>query len=98
MSEHGPALWTGSGKRSVQATEPSDTQAEPPAAPEGEGEPTVREDFAPVIHEQPTEPVEATDAAKALAAENNIDLATITGTGAGGRVTQDDVKALLPDA
>lgn len=98
MSEHGPALWTGSGKRSVQATEPSDTRAEAPAAPEAEGEPTAREDFAPVIHEQPPEPIDATDAAKALAADNNIDLATITGTGVDGRITQDDVKALLPGA
>ena len=39
--------------------------------------------------------VDATDAAEALAEENDIDLSTITGTGANGRITVGDVKALL---
>ena len=47
-----------------------------------------------------TEPVyqdgpDATDAAKALAAEHQIDLANVTGTGADGRITKDDVAALV---
>jgi pyruvate/2-oxoglutarate dehydrogenase complex dihydrolipoamide acyltransferase (E2) component len=38
---------------------------------------------------------EATDAAKALAAQHGIDLATVTGTGSDGRITKDDVQALV---
>jgi pyruvate/2-oxoglutarate dehydrogenase complex dihydrolipoamide acyltransferase (E2) component len=93
MSDHGPAFWTGqSGKRSVRA--------DPKPA---EDEQTVNEqiaeiELAPPATSPPEEPAEATDAAKALAAENNIDLSTVTGTGAGGRITQDDVRLLLPDA
>lgn len=37
------------------------------------------------------EDIDATDAARAYAAEQNIDLAGVTGTGADGRVTKDDV-------
>ena len=39
--------------------------------------------------------VEATDAAAKLAKENGIDLATVTGTGAGGKVIKSDVEALI---
>lgn len=37
----------------------------------------------------------ATDAAAQLAADNNIDLASITGTGVDGRVTKADVQAAI---
>ena len=40
---------------------------------------------------------DATDAAKALAAEHNIDLATVAGSGADGRIIQSDVQALIPE-
>lgn len=42
--------------------------------------------------------VDATDAARALADESNIDLTTIDGTGAEGRITKDDVTAAITDA
>lgn len=37
--------------------------------------------------------IDATDAAKALAAEHGIDLKDVKGTGTDGRVTKDDVEA-----
>lgn len=39
--------------------------------------------------------IKATDAVKAYAAENGIDLATVTGTGAGGNILKGDVKAAI---
>lgn len=41
---------------------------------------------------------DATDAAKALAAEHGIDLASVTGTGAEGRITKDDVASVVAAA
>lgn len=43
-------------------------------------------------------PIDATDAARALAESNGIDLATIEGTGANGRITVGDVRALVDGA
>lgn len=37
----------------------------------------------------------ATDAAIALAEERGIDLADVTGTGAGGKITKGDIEALV---
>jgi 2-oxoglutarate dehydrogenase E2 component (dihydrolipoamide succinyltransferase) len=39
--------------------------------------------------------IDATDAARALAAENGIDLASVRGSGADGRITVGDVRAVL---
>jgi len=39
--------------------------------------------------------VDATDSARKLAAARGIDLASITGSGAGGRITKGDVEAQL---
>ena len=41
------------------------------------------------------EGIDATDTAVSLAAEHGIDLATVTGTGAGGKIVLRDVKALI---
>lgn len=51
----------------------------------------------PPAHETPPETpnTEPTDAAKALAGAHGIDLALVTGTGADGRVTKDDVQAVI---
>lgn len=38
---------------------------------------------------------DATDAAREFAAEHQIDLETVTGTGADGRITKDDVQSLV---
>lgn len=39
--------------------------------------------------------IEATDSAKELANENGIDLATVNGSGANGRIIKSDVEALV---
>lgn len=39
--------------------------------------------------------VDATEAAVRLAAENGVDLSTVTGTGSGGRITQADVEQAI---
>ena len=44
---------------------------------------------------QDDKPPEATEDAAALAAEHNIDLAAVTGTGAGGRILVKDIRALI---
>lgn len=42
-----------------------------------------------------TDEVKASDAVKAFAAENDIDLATVTGTGANGNIVKKDVEAAI---
>ena len=42
--------------------------------------------------------VDATDAARALAKEEDVDLADVDGSGDDGRVLKSDVKALVDDA
>lgn len=42
--------------------------------------------------------IDATDAARELAAEHDIDLATVEGTGEDGRVLVSDVRALVEEA
>lgn len=42
-----------------------------------------------------TAEVDATDSATALAAEHGIDLASVVGTGSGGRIIKRDVEALI---
>lgn len=56
-------------------------------------EPEVVED----LPEGEASTIEATESAQALAKENDIDLADVTGTGAGGRIIQKDVEALIKD-
>ncbi|HCD09860.1 MAG TPA: 2-oxo acid dehydrogenase subunit E2, partial [Thermoanaerobacter sp.] len=41
--------------------------------------------------------MKATPVAKRLAKENNIDLSLITGTGPGGRITEEDVKKFISE-
>ncbi len=54
---------------------------------------------APAAPEQPVAPgPDATDAAKALAAEHGIDLANVTGTGVENRITKDDVQTVVDAA
>jgi pyruvate/2-oxoglutarate dehydrogenase complex dihydrolipoamide acyltransferase (E2) component len=42
--------------------------------------------------------IAASPAAKRVAREHGIDLATVTGTGPGGRITQEDVEAVIGNA
>lgn len=81
-TDGGPVRWEGStGKRSVQAYAP-EAEAAPEAVPEVAVEVTPPEEETPA----------ATDAAKALAAMKGVDITTVEGTGAEGRVTKDDVQ------
>lgn len=82
-SEHHATRWAGSGKRSVRVGQ----QPESETGTTVSVEPASEDDAA-----------EATDAARELADEHGIDLATVSGTGAEGRITKDDVAALVPDA
>jgi pyruvate dehydrogenase E2 component (dihydrolipoamide acetyltransferase) len=63
------------------------------------GEPVESAHGEPVESAQEAElvvaEIDATDSAKALAAQHDIDLVNVTGTGAGGRITKSDVEALL---
>ncbi len=46
----------------------------------------------------PDDGPDATDAAKALAAEHGINLASVAGTGQDGRITKDDVQKVVDEA
>lgn len=51
-----------------------------------------------IVVEEPepsADEIDATDEAKQLAANNGIDLATVTGTGKDGRILKSDVEALI---
>lgn len=43
----------------------------------------------------PPAPLLVSDAVRAFAAENGIDLATVKGTGQGGRILKSDIQALI---
>ena len=74
------------GQPSLQAPPPSDRS--PPAAPEAVA-PKAAEMAAPARRAGPL----VSPAARALAAELGVDLATLAGTGDGGLITRDDVRA-----
>jgi pyruvate dehydrogenase E2 component (dihydrolipoamide acetyltransferase) len=74
--------------------------AEAPKAPEGNGSPRKDGKPTPAVVEERPEPararlVPAGPATRRLARELGIDLAQVTGTAPGGRVTSDDVKAYV---
>lgn len=48
--------------------------------------------------EDESDSFDATDAAAELAAEHGVDLATVAGSGAGGRILVSDVEAVLVEA
>lgn len=108
MHEFRPAVWAGArGKKSVQATEPVQVEPDTETV-EPEPEPLADETQAGNTftildaNENPigigsTEsatftPYDATDAAKAFAAQKGIDLSKVKGTGVDGRVTKNDVE------
>jgi 2-oxoglutarate dehydrogenase E2 component (dihydrolipoamide succinyltransferase) len=75
--------------------------AAPTLSPEagGEPEPEARDASGPpsLVGEGDRGRGQATPVARRIAAERHIDLQAISGTGAGGKVTQDDVEAYLSD-
>ena len=60
------------------------------AAPSGDGAARVA-----TLTAAPVERVQATPVVRRIAAELGVDLAALTGTGPGGRVTEDDVRAAV---
>jgi 2-oxoglutarate dehydrogenase E2 component (dihydrolipoamide succinyltransferase) len=87
-----------------QAAKPEPAKPEPPKPAETqEPEPeTVRTTIDDKTTVEPPQPVEAPEPAgplsplvRRMARENNIDLAQVKGTGAGGRITKQDVEAYL---
>jgi pyruvate/2-oxoglutarate dehydrogenase complex dihydrolipoamide acyltransferase (E2) component len=92
------ARWTGKGKRSVQANESEptpDVEPTPEPEPTYDPEPTPDPTPEPEPEPEPAPEILATDAARQFAADNGIDLTRVTGTGAEGRITKDDVAALV---
>jgi len=65
-----------------------------PASSDSAPVPPTAEAPAPEIH-APSGPVMASPAAKRLARDNGIDLATLTGTGPNGRIVAEDIEAAL---
>lgn len=51
----------------------------------------------PALEVEPAGEIDATDAARELAEEHGLDLSTVTGTGAGHRITVTDVKKVLSE-
>lgn len=105
-SEQHPARW--SGKRSVRAYDqasaaettvvaPVEVELEP--EPEAAPEPEQEQQAAPEQEEEPSTQQDegplATDAARQLAFQHGVDLNDVTGTGAEGRITRDDVAAFV---
>ena len=95
-----------SGTGTGPAKEPTAEEAKPEVEPQGEASETVVEAVepakaapAPAVPRAPAPPVvtsgpvPAAPATRRFARELGVDLATISGTGAGGRITRDDVKA-----
>ncbi len=73
-------------------------QAQPPVEPQTPAAPP-RQTAAPVAESEPAEPAEPagplSPLVRKMARENNIDLSRLKGTGAGGRITKQDVEAYL---
>jgi 2-oxoglutarate dehydrogenase E2 component (dihydrolipoamide succinyltransferase) len=67
-----------------------------PAAPQADAKPPQVEDPAPAPPEPPSEPAgPLSPLVRKMAREHQIDLGRVKGTGAGGRITKQDVEAYL---
>jgi pyruvate dehydrogenase E2 component (dihydrolipoamide acetyltransferase) len=90
-----------------QAGEKVDASAAAPSKVES-GKPEVKAEAAPAVPTQPASapvqqtvaaveagPVKASPLAKKVAKDNNVDLATLQGTGPGGRVVRKDVESAI---
>src|SRR6202041_802129 len=75
--------------------QPAPQQAAPPPPPPAQPQPLAAEPETTVVEETagPLSPL-----VRKMARENNIDLAKVKGTGAGGRITKQDLETYLASA
>ncbi|MDG1726864.1 MAG: 2-oxoglutarate dehydrogenase complex dihydrolipoyllysine-residue succinyltransferase [Emcibacteraceae bacterium] len=100
IAEEGDNVEVGALLGKIDETAKGAASAAPAAAPEKAPEP-AKEVIAPATEEAPAaaaKGVNARPAAAKLASEKGVDLATVTGTGAGGTITKADVLAHLSGA
>lgn len=100
IAEEGDNVEVGALLGKIDETAQGSAAAAPAAAPEKAPEP-AKEATAPSPETVPAAPakgVNARPAAAKLASEKGVDLATVTGTGAGGTITKADVLAHLSGA
>ena len=81
-------------KKAKKAEEPVLQAVEEAPVAEAAVEPQAPEEHAPAKEAQAAE-INITDAARKLAEDNGIDLATIEGSGAGGRILKGDVEKAI---
>ncbi len=88
----------------AEAEQPAEAAPEPEAPPAAEQEAPAAQAEAPAAEAAPAEPAAApapdgsvrmTPAVRRLVREHNIDITQLKGSGAGGRVTRDDVLAFV---
>lgn len=77
--------------------EAADGAAPAPAAPAAPAQPQEAPRAEPAAASAPAGEAQTSPAVRSLAAEHNLDLATIRGTGPNGRVTKEDVLKVIED-
>ena len=95
-AEPAPAPAAAAPKEEAAATPPKEAEAAPAAAPQAAPEPAPRAPAAPSSADG--DRIFASPLARRIAAEKNIDLSTLQGSGPNGRIVKADVLAAKPRA
>ncbi len=103
LKHEGDTVAVGETLAQVSAGQAATHPAQQPAQPEPQPEPAAASNGAVAAGSQNTQaaPVESPDGSRAtpvarrIAVERHVDLQAISGTGAGGKITQEDVEAYL---
>ena len=103
LKHEGDTVAVGETLAQVGASQAATHPAQQPAQPEPQPEPAAASNGAVAAGSQNTQaaPVESPDGSRAtpvarrIAVERHVDLQAISGTGAGGKITQEDVEAYL---
>ena len=101
LKHEGDTVAVGETLAQVSAGQAATHPAQQPAQPEPQPEPAAASNGAVAAGSQNTQaaPVESPDGSRAtpvarrIAVERHVDLQAISGTGAGGKITQEDVEA-----